>query len=95
MSRFRTPLVILALGVIPFWFFIGSTSSTTINGEVVSASRLNFAGVIMGLIGAVMAFKALRDGDRGDMLRLGLIALAGVLCLVQMAHSVGIITVPI
>lgn len=95
MGRFRTPLIILALGVIPFFVFIGASSSTTVNGQVVSDSRFNLAGLVMGLIGAGMAFSALRRPDRDDKLRLGLIAVAGLVCLVQVAHSVEIIKLPI
>lgn len=95
MDRFRTPLIILALGVAPIWIFIGSTSTTTINGEVVSDHSFNIAGLILGLIGVVMAFRAVREGDRSDGLRLGLIVVAGLVCLLQIAHSVGVISLPI
>src|SRR5690606_1638888 len=95
MDRFRTPLIILALGIVPFWLFVGSTSTTTVNGQVVSDHRFNIAGLVLGLIGAGMALRALREGARGDGRRLGLIVAAGIVCLLQVAHSVGVITLPI
>ncbi len=95
MDRFRTPLIILALGIVPFWLFIGTSSSTTVNGQVVSDHRFNIAGLVLGLVGVAMAFRALREGARGDGLRLGLIVAAGVVCLLQIAHSVGLVTLPV
>jgi hypothetical protein len=95
MDRFRTPLIILALGLAPFWVFIGSTSTTTINGEVVSDHSFNIAGLILGLIGVVMALQAVRTGDHSDGLRLALIVGAGLICLLQIAHSVGVISLPV
>ena len=95
MTRFRTPFVILALGLIPIWLFIGSTSTTTINGKIVSDQSFNIAGLVLGLIGAGKAFAALREGVRADPLRSGLIAVAGAVCLLQVAHSVGLIALPV
>lgn len=95
MSRFRTPLIILILGLLPFWLFIGSSNTLTINGEVVRDSRFNLAGLVMGVIGAGMAWSALRDRLNRDRLRLVLIAIAGMVCLLQIAHSVELIRIPI
>lgn len=45
----------------------------TINGEVVRDSRFNLAGLVMGVIGAGMAWGALRERLNRDRLRLVLI----------------------
>ncbi len=95
MDRFRTPAIILALGLVPFWLFIGSSSSTVVNGQTVTESHFNIAGLILGLIGAGMALSALRNDRRGDGLRVALIVGAGLICLLQLAYSVGLISLPI
>lgn len=92
MPRFKTPLIILILGLLPFWLFIGGSSTTTVNGEVVQDSSFNLAGLILGLIGAGMALSALRDPiARQDQPRLALIVAAGALCVYQLVRSVGIL----
>ncbi|EKF20482.1 SEL1-like repeat protein [Nitratireductor pacificus] len=72
----RAPLLALALGVAPFWIFIGTGSSLTVNGELVRESNFNIAGVVLGIVGVVVAFRALREGGTWIRLLLGCIALA-------------------
>ncbi len=95
MDRFRTPAIILALGLVPFWLFIGFSSSSTVNGQTVSEINFNVAGLVLGLIGAGMALSALRTDRRGDGLRVALIAAAGLICLLQLAYSVGLVSLPL
>lgn len=95
MDRFRTPAIVLALGLLPFWLFIGSSSSTTVNGQIVSESHFNIAGLVLGLVGAGMALSALRNDRRGDGLRVAMIVAAGLICLLQVAYSVGLVSLPL
>jgi hypothetical protein len=87
MSRFSKPLIVLALAIIPFFLFLGTTNQVTVNGEVVSDDRFNLGGLIMAVVGLSMVFGILRPSAPRDAARKGLAALAGILCLVQIANS--------
>jgi hypothetical protein len=93
MSRFSKPIVALALAIIPFFLFLGTTNLVTVNGEVVSDDRLNIGGLIMAAIGLVMVLNTLRPSASKDAARKGLAVVAGVLCLVQLANSIDIIRI--
>lgn len=93
MSRFSKPLIVLALAIIPFFLFLGTTNQLTVNGEVVSDDRFNLGGLIMAVIGLCMVFAILRPSAPKDAARKGLAALAGILCLVQIANSVDLIRI--
>lgn len=92
MSRFSRPLIALALAVIPFFLFIGTTSTVTVNGETVSDSRFNIAGLVMAVIGIGLVFGVLRS-SRDDTARKALAAVAGLLCLVQIASSLDVVRI--
>ncbi|NED98034.1 hypothetical protein G1H11_22300 [Phytoactinopolyspora alkaliphila] len=85
------PVVAAALGLLPFVLFAGASSTTTVNGEVVQDSRFNMLGLVLAIAGLVMAWRALvaRGGQR--RLRSALASVAGVICLVQLPHSAGLI----
>ncbi|MFN3500647.1 MAG: hypothetical protein ACK4ZJ_00155 [Allorhizobium sp.] len=93
MSRFSKPLIVLALAIIPFFLFLGMTNQLTVNGEVVSDNRFNLGGLIMAVIGLCMVFAILRPSAPRDAARKVLAALAGILCLVQIANSVDLIRI--
>lgn len=87
------PLVILALAIVPFFVFLGTADSVRINGELVSDNRFNLGGLIMAVIGLCMAFGILRSSAPGDGKRKALAAVAGLLCLVQVANSIDVIRI--
>lgn len=93
MSRFSKPIAALALAIIPFFIFIGSTDMVTVNGEVVSDNRFNLGGLIMAAIGLGMVFAVLRPSAPKDPMRKAIAAVAGLLCLVQVASSIDVIRV--
>lgn len=93
MSRFSKPIIALALAIIPFFLFLGTTNLVTVNGEVVSDDRFNLGGLIMAVIGLVMVFGILRPSAPKDAARKGLAVVAGILCLVQIANSVDVIRI--
>ena len=93
MSRFSKPLIALALAIIPFFLFLGTTNLVTVNGEVVSDDRFNLGGLIMAAIGLFIVFGILRPSAPKDAARKGLAAVAGILCLLQIANSVDVIRI--
>jgi hypothetical protein len=93
MSRFSKPLIALALAITPFFLFLGTTNLVTVNGEVVSDDRFNLGGLIMAAIGLFIVFGILRPSAPKDAARKGLAAVAGILCLLQIANSVDVIRI--
>lgn len=93
MSRFTTPLIAISLALVPFFLFIGSTDTVTINGEVVSDNRFNLGGLVMAIAGLGMVFGILRPSAPKDAARKGVAVIAALLCLVQIASSVDVIRI--
>jgi hypothetical protein len=93
MSRFRTPIIAALLAIIPFFMFFGAANTLTVNGELVSDSRLNLLGVGMALAGIVLVFGVVRPSAPKDAARKGLAALAGLLCMVQLANAIDVIRI--
>lgn len=93
MPRFYKPLIALALAIIPFFLFLGISNTTSVNGQIVSDSRLNLGGLLMAVIGLGLAFAVLRPSAPKDAARKALAALAGLLCLVQIANSLDVIRI--
>lgn len=90
-SRFKTPLIAILLGVLPFFVFLGSSQTVTINGDVVRDDQFNLFGVVLAVIGLWLAFTVLRPSAPRDMARKALAVVAMLLCLVQLAASFGLI----
>lgn len=93
MSHYTKPLVALSLAIIPFFIFIGSTDTVTINGELVSDNRFNLGGLIMAGIGLAMVFAVLRPWARTTVKAKAIAAVAGLLCLVQILNSIDVIRI--
>jgi ABC-type branched-subunit amino acid transport system permease subunit len=92
MSRFSKPLIALALAIVPFFLFLGTTDMVTVNGEVVSDNRFNLGGLVMAVIGIGIVFGVLRSGAPTDLARKVLAVVAGLLVgvvesLVRAYHS--------
>lgn len=88
MSHLSKPIIALILGIVPFFLFIGTTSMTTLNGEVVAESRFNFGGILLALIGIGLAWKSLSGGR--VLAQKILAALAVLICVLQLISSSGI-----
>lgn len=93
MSRFTKPLIAIALAIIPFFVFIGSTDTVTVNGEVVSDNRFNLSGLVMAIVGLVVVLGILKPSAPKDAARKGIAVIAALLCLVQIANSVDAIRI--
>ncbi|WP_343315444.1 hypothetical protein AAIB41_11565 [Brucella sp. BE17] len=93
MSRFTQPLIALALGIIPFFLFLGTTEMVRVNGEIVSDNRFNLGGLIMAVIGIFIAFGVLRPSAPKDIARKLVAAIAALTCLVQLANSLDVIRI--
>lgn len=93
MSRFSKPLIALALAIIPFFLFLGTTDMVTVNGEVVSDNRFNLGGLVMAVIGIGIVFGVLRSRTPKDPPRKVLAVVAGLLCCVQIANSLDVIRI--
>ncbi|WP_395678705.1 hypothetical protein [Inquilinus sp.] len=94
--RLRAPLIAILLGLLPFWLFVGMSQTTKINGEVVQDSSLNVLGIVLAVIGIVIAFKMLRDdGSFGQpprwWARTVLAIVAILLGLFQGVYSLGLV----
>lgn len=91
LSRFKTPLIAILLGVLPYFIFLGSSQTVTINGTMVRDEQFNLLGIVLAVIGLWLAFTVLRPSAPKDAARKALAGIAALLCLVQFAASVGLI----
>ena len=92
MSRFSRPLLALLCAIVPFFVFLGSTSTTTIKREGVMDTRFNLLGVVLGAVGLWLAFRVLRAPVR-DAAAKSVAAIAAVFCLAQLASSFDVIRI--
>lgn len=88
----RKPLFALVLAILPFFLFFGSQSTVEVNGAVVSDTRFNILGIVLGAFAVGMALSVLRQSDAGRGVKvLGAVALlAGAL---QLAAASGMVRV--
>lgn len=93
MSRFSKPLIALALAIIPFFLFLGTTDMVTVNGEVVSDNRFNLGGLVMAIAGLVIVWGILKSSAPKDAARKSVAVIAGLLCCVQIANSIDMIRI--
>lgn len=93
MSRFSKPLIALALAIVPFFVFIGTTDTVTVNGAVVSDNRFNLGGLIMAAIALGMVWSVLRPSAPRDEGRKGLAVVAGLFCALQIVSSIDVIRI--
>lgn len=90
-SRFKTPLIAALLAIIPYFLFLGATNTVTVNGATVTDDRFNLLGVILALIGLGLVVSVLRPSAPKDTGRKLAAALAGVLCVLQLAASLDLV----
>lgn len=87
----KKSIVAIVLGIIPLWVFIGSTSSTTVNGQVVSSSYFNILGIVLGLVALGMGLSTLFKGTSAPLGRV-LAAVAVIVGALQVLISIGVIS---
>src|SRR5688572_24411482 len=91
-SPYRSPVIALILGIIPSFLFFGFSNSATVNGVVISSSRINILGLILGGIGLALAIRFIlrppQNRDNGSML---VAILAAAVCVAQLLNSIGVI----
>lgn len=80
----------LILGIIPFFVFVGTTSSTTING-VTDSSTLNILGLVLGIIGLVIALRTMFRPV--GPVAVVVAVLAAVVCVAAILNSIGYISI--
>jgi hypothetical protein len=94
MSLTKNDILGLIAGIIPFFVFIGSSSTSSVNGQVVSQSSLNLVAIIGGVIAVGMAFVGFRSlSERGGNrnLYLALFAVLLVLGVFQVVRGIGLV----
>ncbi|WIY52160.1 hypothetical protein O9Z70_11880 [Devosia sp. YIM 151766] len=89
--RFKTPLIAVLLGILPFFVFLGCSQTVTVNGATVRDEQINLVGMVLAVAGLGLAFTVLRPSAPRDSARKILAAVAGVLCLLQLAASLDLI----
>ncbi len=87
LSGLKTPVIALALGVVPFFLFVGSSHTVTINGAVVRDEQFNFIGAILALVGLGLAVRTLLSRDLGALVSKTVAGLAVLVCLLQLAAA--------
>ncbi|MBN9392569.1 MAG: hypothetical protein J0I20_31330 [Chloroflexi bacterium] len=94
MSLTKNDIVGLVAGILPFFLFIGGSTTQTVNGQVVNQSSLNLVALIGGAIAIIMAFIGFRtmserEGNRS--LYLGLFVVLALLGAYQVARGIGLV----
>lgn len=84
------PLVGIVLAVVPFWVFGGTTSRTTVNGEVVTETAINLLGLVLAAVAVAIGVKRLLQKGGAVAVRRTLATLAVVAGVVQVPFSLGV-----
>jgi hypothetical protein len=91
----RNEIIAAIAGIVPFFVSISSSSTQTVNGEVVSQSYFDIVDVVGGLIAIVATitvFRMLGKTDPDDRVkRIAAIVVLLLLGVYQVAHGIGII----
>ena len=89
LRQLKLPLVALALGVVPFFLFLGISQTLTVNGAVVHDDQLNIGGLVLAGVGFMLALRSVRPVRQRA--RATLAVLAAVVCAVQLSVSAGVV----
>lgn len=87
ISHLRGPLIALALGIIPFFLFIGAQQSLSLNEQLVEESSINLAGIALGALGLLIAARSV--WPIRQYAKTILSGTAIVVCSVQIVYSAG------
>lgn len=91
LSRVKTPIIALALGLVPFFLFVGSSHTVTVNGTVVQDEQFNFVGALLAVGGLWLALRTLLRPDANAVVSKVLAGIAVVVCLLQLAASFNLV----
>lgn len=80
------------MGLLPFLLFVGSTNTVDVNGVRVREDSFNLLGLILAVIGIVLAMRSIRPLPGVTRLRPILAVFAIVVCLVQILVSIGLLS---
>ncbi|MHB8625221.1 MAG: hypothetical protein ACYDEO_03370 [Aggregatilineales bacterium] len=91
----RNQIIGLVMGILPFFLSFGSSSKSTLNGQVVSSSHFDFIAVGGGAIAILAAlsdvFMRRAEINKDRWFILSITALILVLGIIQVLRGVGII----
>ena len=59
-NRLALPLIAIVLGLLPFVLFVGSTNTVDVNGARVREESFNLLGLILAVLGIVLAMQSIR-----------------------------------
>ena len=90
-ARFKAPISALVLGLVPFFIFLGTSSTVTINGVVTRQEQFNLLGLVCALVGLGIVFAVMRPSAPRDLPRRLAAGLSGAVCLLQLASSVSLL----
>ncbi|KAF5884405.1 MULTISPECIES: hypothetical protein [Rhizobium] len=91
-TRLAPPAIGVLLGLLPFLLFVGSTNTVDVNGVRVREDSFNLLGLILAVIGIVLAMRSIRPLPGVTRLRPILAVFAIVVCLVQILVSIGLLS---
>lgn len=94
MKLTKGEIIGIVAALIPFFIFIGGTSISTENGQVVKSSYFNLIGVIGGIVAVIVAFGVIKLFDEEAPEKF--IHIAVFVCLLllggfQLLHGIGMI----
>jgi len=83
----RTGLIALALGILPFFLFLGTSQTVTVNGAVVRDEQFNILGVVLAIVGIGLSLRIFLSPVRRTLPNTLVTGLAVSVCLLQLAAS--------
>jgi len=84
-SPIKASFIALALGVIPFFLFLGTSQTVTVNGTVVRDEQFNVLGVVLAIAGTGLALRILLSRAPKTLVSTLVAGLAIPVCLLQLA----------
>lgn len=92
----RSEIIAFVIGIVPFVCNIGTTSTRTVNGQVVSHQETNFIALAAGalvILMAIASFRLLgRTADEDRIKRIGVIVVLVALGAFQILRGLGVLT---
>jgi hypothetical protein len=94
MSLTKNDIIGLVAGILPFFLFIGGSTTRTVNGQVVSQSSLNLVALIGGAIAIIMAvigFRTMSEREGNRSIYLALFVVLALLGAYQVVRGIGLV----
>lgn len=89
LKNLTRPLIALVIALAPFLIFLGYTASKTVNGSVVSSTRINGGAIVAILIVLWMAYGYFRSAGK-TALGMLVMAIALAVCAVHVTDALGV-----